>query len=260
MLFNSVTLATLISAAAAQSPAYGQCGGQGWSGSQSCVSGYTCKAQSEYYSQCLPGSGKFPSYHHENTTDHLTRWQQPSHHSKNHHQIHIISSSRQHRRLIVRRQRKKLLSILHAIRLDRHLGQRQLPDQVDSLRFLHTRLQRRRVAERFRCRSSTKIIPPPHHKRHANNPSTGRRRRSWLRHLLEAHDPERQLRPPGQQRGQQHRRHGHQPVPGARQPAVLAVRPLWNEPVWCEPQLRSLHRFQGELCAVRKQWRGLGRG
>ncbi|GAB7328903.1 hypothetical protein MBLNU13_g00767t1 [Cladosporium sp. NU13] len=57
MLFNSVTLATLISAAAAQSPAYGQCGGQGWSGSQSCVSGYTCKAQSEYYSQCLPGSG-----------------------------------------------------------------------------------------------------------------------------------------------------------------------------------------------------------
>lgn len=57
MLFKSITLATFLSAAAAQSPAYGQCGGQGWSGSQFCVSGYTCKAQSQYYSQCLPGSG-----------------------------------------------------------------------------------------------------------------------------------------------------------------------------------------------------------
>lgn len=57
MLFKAVTLATLLSAAVAQSPAYGQCGGQGWSGSSSCVSGYTCKAQSQYYSQCLPGSG-----------------------------------------------------------------------------------------------------------------------------------------------------------------------------------------------------------
>ena len=58
MLFKFVTLATIISATAAQSPAYGQCGGQGWSGSSTCVSGYTCKAQSQYYSQCLPGSGK----------------------------------------------------------------------------------------------------------------------------------------------------------------------------------------------------------
>jgi hypothetical protein len=71
MLFKSITLATLISAAVAQSPAYGQCGGQGWSGSSSCVSGYTCKAQSQYYSQCLPGSGKFFFFpiHHENSTD-----------------------------------------------------------------------------------------------------------------------------------------------------------------------------------------------
>lgn len=59
MLFKSITFVALLSSAAAQSPAYGQCGGQGWSGSQSCVSGYTCKAQSEYYSQCLPGSGTF---------------------------------------------------------------------------------------------------------------------------------------------------------------------------------------------------------
>ncbi|KAI0543600.1 concanavalin A-like lectin/glucanase domain-containing protein [Xylaria curta] len=32
---------------------YGQCGGQGWSGCGTCASGSTCKAQSQYYSQCL---------------------------------------------------------------------------------------------------------------------------------------------------------------------------------------------------------------
>ena len=34
-------------------PLYGQCGGQGWTGPTKCASG-TCKAQSQYYSQCLP--------------------------------------------------------------------------------------------------------------------------------------------------------------------------------------------------------------
>ncbi|KAG8924524.1 hypothetical protein FRC01_011382 [Tulasnella sp. 417] len=34
--------------------AYGQCGGQSWTGATNCVSGYTCKAQSIYYSQCVP--------------------------------------------------------------------------------------------------------------------------------------------------------------------------------------------------------------
>ncbi|KAL1590091.1 hypothetical protein WHR41_01201 [Cladosporium halotolerans] len=58
MLLELFPLAILlVGTAIAQSPAYGQCGGQGWSGSTSCVSGYTCKAQSQWYSQCLPGSG-----------------------------------------------------------------------------------------------------------------------------------------------------------------------------------------------------------
>lgn len=66
MLFKSITLATLATAAVAQSPAYGQCGGQGWSGSKTCVSGYTCQSQGEYYSQCVPGSGKlFPTSLHK---------------------------------------------------------------------------------------------------------------------------------------------------------------------------------------------------
>ncbi|EJD54712.1 putative isomerase YbhE [Auricularia subglabra TFB-10046 SS5] len=38
------------------SPAWGQCGGQGWSGATSCVSGYTCTVSNPYYSQCLPGA------------------------------------------------------------------------------------------------------------------------------------------------------------------------------------------------------------
>ncbi|KAH7098385.1 cellobiohydrolase [Auriculariales sp. MPI-PUGE-AT-0066] len=41
---------------AAQSPAYGQCGGQGWTGATTCVSGYTCTYSNPYYSQCLPGT------------------------------------------------------------------------------------------------------------------------------------------------------------------------------------------------------------
>jgi len=36
------------------SPAYGQCGGTGWTGATACVSGYTCTYSSAYYSQCLP--------------------------------------------------------------------------------------------------------------------------------------------------------------------------------------------------------------
>lgn len=34
--------------------AYAQCGGTGWTGSTTCVSGYTCTYSNTYYSQCLP--------------------------------------------------------------------------------------------------------------------------------------------------------------------------------------------------------------
>ncbi|KAH9097237.1 hypothetical protein LEN26_017209 [Aphanomyces euteiches] len=34
--------------------AWGQCGGNNYSGSSTCVSGYTCKSYSEWYSQCIP--------------------------------------------------------------------------------------------------------------------------------------------------------------------------------------------------------------
>jgi endoglucanase len=45
----------------AQSPVYGQCGGQGWSGSTTCASGSTCVFSNPYYSQCLPGSASSSS-------------------------------------------------------------------------------------------------------------------------------------------------------------------------------------------------------
>ncbi|KAG9700558.1 carbohydrate-binding module family 1 protein, partial [Aureobasidium melanogenum] len=34
-------------------PHWGQCGGQGWTGPTTCVSGTTCKVQNDWYSQCL---------------------------------------------------------------------------------------------------------------------------------------------------------------------------------------------------------------
>lgn len=40
----------------AQSQLYAQCGGIGWSGATTCVSGATCTVLNDYYSQCLPGS------------------------------------------------------------------------------------------------------------------------------------------------------------------------------------------------------------
>ncbi|KAG8953858.1 hypothetical protein FRC04_001488 [Tulasnella sp. 424] len=41
---------------AAQSPIYGQCGGQQWTGPTTCVSGTTCVYSNPWYSQCLPGT------------------------------------------------------------------------------------------------------------------------------------------------------------------------------------------------------------
>jgi hypothetical protein len=38
---------------------YGQCGGNGYSGSTTCASGATCTKYNDWYSQCVPGSAKF---------------------------------------------------------------------------------------------------------------------------------------------------------------------------------------------------------
>lgn len=43
-------------ASAADVPLYGQCGGTGFSGSASCVSGGVCQSQNPYYYQCVEGT------------------------------------------------------------------------------------------------------------------------------------------------------------------------------------------------------------
>ncbi|EJD54133.1 hypothetical protein AURDEDRAFT_53043 [Auricularia subglabra TFB-10046 SS5] len=45
---------------AAQSAVWGQCGGIGWTGATTCVSGSACVKQNDYYSQCLPGAAAPP--------------------------------------------------------------------------------------------------------------------------------------------------------------------------------------------------------
>jgi len=57
LIMKSLIASTaFIAGALAQGAAYAQCGGQGWTGATTCVSGYTCTYSNQYYSQCLPGS------------------------------------------------------------------------------------------------------------------------------------------------------------------------------------------------------------
>ncbi|PIL35441.1 hypothetical protein GSI_02168 [Ganoderma sinense ZZ0214-1] len=49
-------LAAALPYALAQSQEWGQCGGIGWTGATTCVSGTVCTVINAYYSQCLPGS------------------------------------------------------------------------------------------------------------------------------------------------------------------------------------------------------------
>ncbi|RFU35718.1 hypothetical protein B7463_g556, partial [Scytalidium lignicola] len=47
---------SLAGVASAQVTAWGQCGGNGWTGGSSCVSGYWCSTVNAYYAQCTPGT------------------------------------------------------------------------------------------------------------------------------------------------------------------------------------------------------------
>ncbi|EPS38651.1 hypothetical protein H072_7634 [Dactylellina haptotyla CBS 200.50] len=48
-------LAFAFGTAIGQQTAYGQCGGNGWTGPTTCVAGYTCTYQNDWYYQCVPG-------------------------------------------------------------------------------------------------------------------------------------------------------------------------------------------------------------
>ena len=49
-------LAALVPLAFGQAAEWGQCGGIGWTGATTCVSGSVCTVINDYYSQCLPGT------------------------------------------------------------------------------------------------------------------------------------------------------------------------------------------------------------
>lgn len=57
MFFNTLSSsALLVGAVTAQQAAWAQCGGAGYSGGTTCVSGYTCVPVNQWYSQCQLGS------------------------------------------------------------------------------------------------------------------------------------------------------------------------------------------------------------
>ncbi|KAL1942006.1 hypothetical protein VTO73DRAFT_6536 [Trametes versicolor] len=59
-VFSFAALLPFVHLAAAQSAVWGQCGGIGWTGATTCVSGSTCIKQNDYYSQCQPGAASPP--------------------------------------------------------------------------------------------------------------------------------------------------------------------------------------------------------
>ncbi|KAF9000254.1 carbohydrate deacetylase [Cyathus striatus] len=55
------SILALASVASAQQLVWGQCGGQGWTGLTTCVSGNTCTYVNAWYSQCIPGAATGPT-------------------------------------------------------------------------------------------------------------------------------------------------------------------------------------------------------
>jgi len=53
---HAASIALPVIVAHAQQTVWGQCGGQGWTGSTTCASGATCIRLNDYYYQCQPGS------------------------------------------------------------------------------------------------------------------------------------------------------------------------------------------------------------
>jgi hypothetical protein len=57
----SLLLAAAATLTSAQQPAWAQCGGIGWTGGTTCVSGYSCFQQNSYYYQCIPSTSSSSS-------------------------------------------------------------------------------------------------------------------------------------------------------------------------------------------------------
>ncbi|KAJ4989579.1 cellulase [Stagonosporopsis vannaccii] len=59
--YSFVLSALMATATAAEGAAYAQCGGNGWTGAVTCISGYHCQYQNDWYSQCVPGTAAGPT-------------------------------------------------------------------------------------------------------------------------------------------------------------------------------------------------------
>ncbi|QSZ35586.1 hypothetical protein DSL72_008456 [Monilinia vaccinii-corymbosi] len=55
-LSAAIITSCAVALARGQATGWGQCGGKGWTGATTCVSGFTCIYQNDWYSQCVPGS------------------------------------------------------------------------------------------------------------------------------------------------------------------------------------------------------------
>ncbi|KAI5809121.1 GTP-binding protein TrmE N-terminus-domain-containing protein [Peziza echinospora] len=67
-LFLAGLIAAVTTGAAAQNGAWQQCGGIGFSGVTTCISGYTCNVVNPYYHQCLPGTAAATTTSSKSTT------------------------------------------------------------------------------------------------------------------------------------------------------------------------------------------------
>ncbi|KAK4156620.1 glycoside hydrolase [Chaetomidium leptoderma] len=65
---SSILAGIFATGAVAQSGAWGQCGGNNFQGPTTCVSGYSCVYQNDWYSQCLPGAAPTPTTMKTSTT------------------------------------------------------------------------------------------------------------------------------------------------------------------------------------------------
>ena len=74
-LFVGLAVLSLVQyAGAACAGAYGQCGGQNFQGSKCCISGYTCVAQNQWYSQCKPGGSSNNNASNNNNNNNNNNW------------------------------------------------------------------------------------------------------------------------------------------------------------------------------------------
>ncbi|KAJ7436495.1 carbohydrate-binding module family 1 protein/Glycoside hydrolase family 5 protein [Mycena galericulata] len=59
-IYSLAFLALAVASVRGQAAVYSQCGGIGWAGATTCVTGSVCTEQNAYYSQCLPGTATTP--------------------------------------------------------------------------------------------------------------------------------------------------------------------------------------------------------